>query len=412
MFETNKQRIKRDIEILRTFTTTPGAGVTRLSLSEEDRKAREYLIAEMKKIGLVVEVNFPGNIRARLTGMEPNEQIVMVGSHIDSVYNGGAFDGVTGVIAALEAFRVMKENQVETRSSLELIIFMDEEGSRFGTSLLGSNFLTGKYGIDDIARFVDNDNITLGEANAAFGIDLDKPLDILQPGEVKAMLELHVEQSLVLDKKSIPLGIVEAVAGVRWLVITLKGKANHAGATPMLFRQDALKGAGTIISAIPNIVGDSGSEHTVGTVGKIECSPNAVNVIPGFVKFTIDIRDISREGIETVTWKLKDYIKQVAEDNGLSYKIDVKVDTPPVYLSKKIYNLIKEEAENAGFPYLSMISGAAHDAMVLSELTDVGMIFVPSINGRSHCPEEETNFNDIKLGADLLLLSMLRLANE
>lgn len=234
----------------------------------------------------------------------------------------------------------------------------------------------------------------------------------LQPGEVKAMLELHVEQGAILDNKGISIGIVEGIAGVRWLEVKLKGLANHAGATPMSFRQDALQGAATIISAIPKIVNNWGSSHMVSTVGKIECSPNVTNVIPEIVKFTIDIRDMSKEGIETVTVKLTDLIKRVSKANGLSYEIDIKGGNPPVYLSERIGSLIKEEAKKADLEYISMISGAAHDSMVLSELTEVGMIFVPSIKGRSHCPEEKTNYHDIKLGADLLLRSMLRLASE
>lgn len=412
MLEASEQRIKKDIEILREFTSTPGEGVTRLSLSEEDRKAREYLIAEMNKIGAAVKVEPPGNIRARLMGTEPQNSIVMVGSHIDSVCNGGAFDGVAGVIAALEVFRVIRQNRIQTRHSIELVIFMEEEGARFGTSLLGSNFLMGKFGIDDLDKFIDHNNLSLREASTAFGLDLAAPFKSLQPGEVKAMLELHIEQSVVLDKKKIPLGIVEGIAGVRWLEVKLKGLANHAGATPMSLRQDAMLGAARIIAAIPGIVSNSGSPYTVGTVGKIECSPNVVNVIPEVVEFTVDLRDMSKEGIETVTFKLKEAVKQVANDQGLNYRIDVKADNPPVSLSPKVHNLIEEEAQNAGLRYLNMISGAAHDAMVLSELTDVGMIFVPSINGRSHCPEEETNYSDIKLGTGLLLVSVLRLAEQ
>jgi allantoate deiminase len=336
----------------------------------------------------------------------------MVGSHIDSVVKGGAFDGVAGVIAALEAFRTMQENNIETRHSLELVIFMEEEGSRFGRALMGSSFLCGKFGIDDLDKFRDSNGITLKEANVALGLDVDRPIKRLQPDEVKAMLELHVEQSVVLDNQGIPLGIIEGIAGVRWLEVTLRGVADHAGATPMSFRQDALRGAATVIAAIPSIINSSGSPHTVSTVGKLECNPNVTNVIPGEVKFTIDIRDIDKEGIEKVTSKVKEFVKKVAKDNGLNHEISIKGDNAPVYLSKKVLNVIEEEAQKADFQYLKMISGAAHDSMVLSELTDVGMIFVPSINGRSHCPEEKTNYRDIKLGADLLLYSLLRLAER
>lgn len=410
MLETNKERLRHDIETLSQFSATPGNGVTRYSLTDEDRRAREYLLNELVRLGLEVSVDFPGNIRARLNGTEPEESIVMTGSHLDSVPNGGAFDGIVGVVGALEALRVIKENGIVTKHPIELIVFAEEEGSRFGVTMLGSKYLVGKFSLEEMDKFVDRSGITLRQAATDFGIDINDPVRVIRPGDVKAMIELHIEQSLVLDKKGIPIGIIEGIAGIRWLQVTLRGTANHAGATPMNLRNDALVGAAEVIHEFDKFVKTHGSPTTVGTVGRIECSPNASNVIPGQVTFTVDIRDIDPSYIDLVTSGLKKIVKRVSERNGLSYLVEEKNYSPPVHLSRKIIDVIEDEAKKIGVPFLKMISGAVHDSCLLSDVTDVGMIFVPSIEGRSHCPEERTDFRDIKLGADLLLHSLLRLA--
>ncbi|MTI96530.1 MAG: Zn-dependent hydrolase [Firmicutes bacterium] len=403
-------RIRQDIEALSKFNSTPEQGCTRFSYSREDWQARDYLLRQFEQLNLSVTTDGVGNIRARRNGIKPELPPVLIGSHIDTVHHGGKFDGVLGVVSGLEALRVICAANTSHTHPIELVIFAEEEGSNF-TSLAGSKALVGALDVEDLKRLVNSQGVSMYQAAKDFGLDPDSMhRHVISPGAVKAMLELHIEQSVVLETEGIPVGIVENVAGGRWLGVTLKGVANHAGATPMPYRKDPMAGAAEIISQVGTIVAAQGTDTTVATVGKIECSPNAPNVIPGEVFFTFDVRDINTAGMENVCSALIRTVKTVAESNGLRAEIQVMGETLPVRLSPFVSSELEAAATGLGLQHKRMNSGALHDACIMAGVTDVGMIFVPSVGGRSHAPEEDTRYQDIEAGAKLLLAALLRLA--
>lgn len=406
------KRIEKDFQRITKITATPNMGCTRFSYSKEDKEVREYLINEMKKLGLSIKVDGVGNIRGKYLN-SINKPSVMIGSHIDTVANGGKFDGLTGVLAGLEVIRTIKENEIQLQSPIELIIFAEEEGSNFGITMVGSKALIGKYNVVDLKKIKNDEGISGYTVMKDFGLDVDNLEDeVLKKEEVKAMIELHVEQGAKLDVAGIPIGIVQAIVGMSTYKMTLRGIPNHAGSTPMNLRSDPMVGAAEVILYLERIAREEALEDTVATVGKIYCHPNVSNVIPGEIEIYIDIRDINEKGIEIITEKMLNKAKDIEKKYGLETNLQLLGRSDSVKLSEKIINTIEEAALEKQYKHIKMNSGAVHDAAILTEITDVGMIFLPSINGRSHCPEENTNIHDIKLGCDLLVASVIKLANE
>jgi hydantoinase/carbamoylase family amidase len=346
-----------------------------------------------------------------MEGTSPDKPVVMAGSHIDTVPHGGMFDGLVGTIGALEAIRVISEEGINPTHPVELVIFSEEEGSNFGSTTAGSKAMVGKYGVEDLKKLKNPEGLSMYEAAKNAGYDPDAlPGQTLKKEEVKAMLELHIEQSVVLDSEGIPIGVVEAIAGINAFEIEFTGVANHAGATPMHLRKDALVAAAKVISKVESLARSTASPSTVGTVGRIFCEPNVSNVIPGKVRFTLDARDVDPEGIEELVGNVRKAVEAEAAAGGLEAKMRFVGGSDPIILPEDMVDLIEETAKGMGVKYRRMNSGAVHDACLLAKITKIGMIFVPSINGRSHVPEENTRFEDIQLGCDLLLESILKLA--
>lgn len=411
--ETNIERVKRDLYTISQYNRTPGEGYTRFSYSPEDAKTREYLMKEFINFGLKVTVDAVGNIRARLEGMDSDAPVIMSGSHIDTVLHGGMFDGLVGTIGALEVVRTIIENKIKTKNPIEVVIFSEEEGSNFGSTTVGSKAMIGKYGVEDIKELKTNEGISMYEVVKNFGLEPEKIVDyVLKPEEIKAMIELHIEQSVVLDLENIPIGIVEAIAGIESYEIVLTGVSNHAGATPMHLRHDPMAAAAKVITAIERIAKESNSFSTVGTVGKIICEPNIFNVIPGRVLFTLDARDVNPKGIEELVQGTEKILNEVVQTYGITASMKRISESKVVEIPSEIVHIIEESADELGILYKRMNSGAVHDACILAEITDVGMIFVPSINGCSHVPEEKTGFTNIKIGCDLLLNTILKLTTR
>ncbi len=409
--ESNIERIKNDIDIVTSFNRTPGNGFTRFSYSEEDRKAREYLINEMKKLGLDVRIDGVGNIRGKYNPMNNNHPSVMMGSHIDTVLNGGKFDGLVGVVSALEVIRQVNENQISIQKPLEIIIWAEEEGSNSGITMLGSKAMTGKVKVEDLKEIKSFTGESMYDLMKKFGLDVDAiDSQVFKKGEVEYLIELHVEQGGILDSECLSVGIVKAIAGMRTYKVTLEGVANHAGSTPMYLRKDALVGASHIITYMEEAAKNKGLGTTVATVGKIICEPNVPNIIPGKVVFYVDIRDAEEGGKDILSRELIKKTKEIAKLYNLKYVIELLGESPVVKLSEKVIGNIEKIARERSYPFKVMNSGAVHDSGMFADLTNVGMIFVPSIGGRSHCPEELTRFEDIKLGCDLLLETVIRLA--
>ncbi|MCX7781578.1 MAG: Zn-dependent hydrolase, partial [Negativicutes bacterium] len=290
VWETNVKRIQHDLEMMARHTATPGAGVTRFSFTEQDRLTREYIKSRMRECNLTVYEDAAGAVIGRREGAKGDAPVVMVGSHFDSVKNGGAFDGPAGVVAALEIAGILNENQVKTEYPIEFVALIEEEGGRFGGGLFGSRAMAGRVTQEELTEFKDAQGISMAEAMAAFGFDPAKIGEAARkPEQLRAFLELHIEQGPILETTGIDAGIVETVVGLTQLEITLTGRPDHAGTTPMAMRADALVAAADIIRLVNRLAQEAG-EGTVATVGRLAVSPGAANIVPGNVVFTVDIR--------------------------------------------------------------------------------------------------------------------------
>lgn len=387
-----KERIEDHIVNLSDFTATPGKGTTRLTYSPEDLQTRNYIKEKMKEYGLKVREDGFGNIFGKLEGILKDAPSVMVGSHFDSVPNGGAFDGPAGVVAALEVAALFGKNNVTPKYPLEVVALVEEEGSRFGGGLMGSRGMVGLLSDEDFRSLTDKDGITTEDAMVKIGLDptLEKRRD---PKTMKAFLELHIEQGPILEEKKIPIGVVEAIVGLTQLEVTVEGQAGHAGTTPMDRRADALVTAAKIVGQLPGLADEEG-EGTVVTVGRFNVFPNGANVIPDKVVFSVDIRSGKEANVLNVIEKTKTLITSFNEKD-IKTSVEELLYIQPKALNEGIRSLLKEKSEELQIPYCLINSGAGHDAMVFSDYTDVGMLFIPSKNGLSHCPEEWSDSEDI-----------------
>lgn len=395
----NLERIKAHFDVMRKFTATPNEGMTRLSYSPEDIKTRNYIKAKMEEYGLRVWEDGLGNIFGKLAGTIPDAPSVLVGSHFDSVPNGGIFDGVAGVVAGLEVAALFQEQNIQPAYPLEVIAMVEEEGTRFGSGLMGSRGIHGILDKEDFQKMRDKEGISVAEAMKQAGLDPSQPVH-RHPKTMKAFLELHIEQGPVLEKEKISLGIVDKIVGMCQLEVTVKGKAGHAGTTPMDMRQDALVVAAKIVAQLPDLVKNE-EKGTVITTGQLNVYPNGANVIPEKVVFTIDLRSGDEETMERVLETVEKFI-QAEEKAGINIDIEQKLWVPPKKLNEQIHHLLQKSAEKLGITYMTMPSGAGHDAMIFSDFTDTGLIFIPSKNGISHHPDEWSEFEDIARGIDVL----------
>lgn len=403
----NPKRIEKDIEEINKFNSTPNLGTTRSTFTKEYIGAIRYIIRELEQIGADIQTMKGGNLRARFHGSEKNAPSVMIGSHVDSVFQGGMYDGVMGTVAALEVVRIISENNILHKNPIDFVVFAEEDGSRFSSVLLGSRIWSGKVKDEDLKMITDKDGTSYLDAMKKSGLT---PNDekLMDGTKIKAMIEPHIEQSLVLESKGIPIGIVEVIAGIKQLEVTIEGISNHAGATPMNLRNDALCGAAEIILNAERIASENGT--SVATVGLVETLPGKTNIIPGKVKMTLDIRDKNDVVLNEISDRIIKSIETACNSRKLKYNIKHASYTKPVLLSKKIAKIIEIAAKSQGIETLRMVSGAVHDSSVVAELTDVGMIFVPSKNGRSHCPEEYTDIKYIEIAANILLESVIELS--
>lgn len=403
------KRIQADIETINSFNATPGRGITRPTFSQEYHGAVTYVVKELRKIGAEISFCLAGNVRGRVPGSGKNGPAIMMGSHLDTVAHGGQFDGVVGVVTALEAARIIVEDNIIHRLPVDVVIFAEEEGSRFGRGLLGSSVWTGQMETAKLASIHDDRGVSYPEAMAQAGLKINDHRR-LKPRNIRAMLEVHIEQGAVLEKRGYRIGLVEAIAGIRQLNITIKGTADHAGTTPMEDRSDPLQAAARIIIAVDEIARNTGP-NTVATVGRIACEPAQVNVIPGTVRFSIDIRDSDRTVLKLAVTAINQTVKETCVERGLAFEIVQLSEAEPVTLSESIIDLLEEKACEISVEPFRMISGAGHDTALVAELTEAGMIFVPSRDGLSHCPQEYTRLDDIALGCEILLTTVVQLAS-
>ena len=360
-------------------------GITRLAYSKEYKKADKFVGNLMEKAGLKVYRDSVGNLYGTLTSPETDEHI-MIGSHIDTVPEGGMFDGALGVLGALETVQTLIENDYSNNNNLTVVAFTGEEGTEIGGTL-GSRCFTGEIELNKKElEFFKNKGIN-SEDLMKTKIDKEK---------IKNYLEMHIEQGEVLKNEDISIGVVKGIVGIARYKVTVIGEANHAGTTPMKLRDDALVKASKLITKVNEIVEDIGGD-LVGTVGQIDVEPGAVNVIPGRVEFTIELRDMEKANINQVMIKTKSSL------NKNELMIEDILYEESVYLNEKVQNIIKKSAQKLNYDFKEMISGAGHDANPLSKITSTGMIFVPSHRGISHSPEEWTDWKEIQKGIEVML---------
>ena len=407
--EVNIDRIIRDINLINSFNSTPGNGITRLTFTPEFMKAYNYITDELNKIGAEITICRAGCLRGRLKGKDPLKPPVMFGSHIDTVINGGRFDGIAGVVSALEVLRVFAENKISHSHPLDFVVFPEEEGTRFGIITAASSAWTGRLDLETLYKTKDSNEVSYRKAMELAGI-IPEDESPLKKGAIKSMLELHIEQGAVLDKKGLSVGIVESIAGGKWIDLTVEGDAGHAGATPMPYRRDALQGAIRIIAELENIASTQMGPNTVGTCGFIDVKPGVGNVIPGKVNMIFDIRDSNPKNLKEMTKKINAFSKQICKERKLNFDMNERFYTPPVLISKHMIEVLDKCAEHRGIKTLKLMSGALHDSCNFSSITEIGMIFVPSKNGKSHCPEELTEWEDIKNGSNVLLDAVMELS--
>ena len=387
-------RIARDLEHLKQYTATPGNGCTRLPFTKEARDAVNYLKELMTEAGLEVTEDAAGNVIGTLKGEDPDAPCVMMGSHYDSVVNGGDYDGIAGVICAIEVARILKEEGFVPKRNFVVVGFCDEEGMRFGTGYFGSGAMLGHRDVEYTKKFADTDGVTIYDAMRGYGLDPEKIGEAAwKEGSIGQFLEAHIEQGPVLDAEGTELGLVEGIVGIQRYMVTVHGRADHAGTTPMDMRMDAVDAATKVISKIADWAREK-ADGTVSTVGYINTVPGGMNIVAEKVEFTVDIRSMNNDNINDITNRIRKALdKEVAEYGG-SYEMDNKLTITPVHLSSEMLDFMEADCKERGYTYRRMPSGAGHDSLEIGQSIPTVMIFTPSKEGRSHCPVEFTKYSE------------------
>ena len=406
-----RERLVKDFEVMAQLTA-PGEGINRLAFTDADWAGRQYIIDRMTDAGLSVEIDDFGNVIGYKIGKKPDLPAVMVGSHTDSVPNGGNYDGVVGVLSAIEVIRSMIDDGYEHDHTIAVVSFMCEESGRFGNATLGSKAMRGELTLQDLHHLVDKQGISLYEALKGRNLNPDGIETMAYKRPVKSFTEIHIEQGKVLEHEQKTIGIVTGIAAPERFYVTIRGNADHSGATPMNLRHDALCGASKIILGIEEIASMQEEPPVVGTVGVVEVTPGAMNVIPGAVKLGVDIRSISKVARNSVVTLVKEFIDITAEKRGLSYTIETIAQDQPVEMHPAMIREIEEAVKSVGVEYMTMPSGAGHDAMHWAEVVPTGMIFIPCRDGISHNPAEFAEMDDIVTGADVLDKVLRKLSLE
>lgn len=399
----NSARLNSNLQALAEFGKNPQGGVSRLAYSEADLQGRQYVMGLMRAAKLNVSIDAAGNIIGRRPGSDSNRKPLLFGSHIDSVPEGGNYDGDVGSLGAIEVAQTLAENNLRTRHPLEVIVFQNEEGG-----LIGSAAISGMLKENEL-DLVSRSGKTIREGINFIGGDPTKLASVRrQPNSIAAYLELHIEQGGILEAEKIDIGVVEGIVGINWWDVTIEGFANHAGTTPMNNRQDALLAAAKFIEAV-NRIATSVPGRQVGTVGRIQALPGAPNVIPGKVVLSLELRDLDAVKILTLYQQIRAEADQIAKTNKVTFAFKEINTNIPAPTHPGIRRLIDQSAQELGLTTKLMPSGAGHDAQDMARLGPVGMIFIPSVGGISHSPKEFSRPKDIENGANVLLHTLLKL---
>lgn len=395
-----QREIEEHIHWLGEFGKDDTGGISRFLYSDSWLKAQKALKTLFESEGFTTAFDEVGNLFARLPGSQYTDETILTGSHVDTVRNGGHYDGQLGVIAGYLALKSLKQNYGQPVRNIEVVAMAEEEGSRFPYSLWGSKNIAGVAKPGDVKDAWDHDGISFQDAMRGAGFDFkDDPAKIRK--DLKAFIELHIEQGSVLETEQLPIGIVQHIAGQRRFTITISGEANHAGTTPMHYRKDAVNAAARMIHAI-NDKALSYGDPLVATVGRIEAQPGTSNVVPGKAEFTLDTRHTDKTELAAFTEDVTAILRDIASQLDVGIDIDMWMDEDPVPMDENVVNTIQRQCDQHQLDYKLMHSGAGHDSQILAQMVPTAMLFVPSRAGISHSPEEYTESKDLAEGVKAL----------
>ena len=380
---------------------TPAGGIKRLTLSDEDRRVRDWFRSACEAAGCSVTVDGVGNMFARRAGRDASLPPICMGSHLDTQPTGGKFDGCLGVLAGLEVMRSLQAIGYETNAAVELVNWTNEEGARFTPAMMASAAFAGVFTTDYVLSRRDRDGTTFAEAIDAIGYRGTAPVGA-RP--LSAMFELHIEQGPILEREDKVIGVVTGVQAIRWFELTIRGTAAHAGSTPMPVRRDALVGAARAIEAVSQAALGR-APAGVGTVGILECRPGSTNVIPGEVFMTIDLRHPDDATLEDMEAELRHRLAESLD--GLDFVCERIWLSPAVHFDPRLVDMVREAARSLGLPHRDIVSGPGHDAAYISRVAPTTMIFVPCRGGISHNEAEDTSFEQCAAGSQVLMNAVL-----
>ena len=390
--------LERRLDELYTIGAQPDGGAYRGLYDDAWAAAVERVERWLKNAGLKTRRDAVGNLWGRVDGTDKGKSIV-TGSHIDTVRHGGRLDGALGIVAGLTAVESLLATKGRPRRPLEVVAICEEEGSRFATNFWGSRAIVGEIetAADDMSQAMRERGLDPARIAAAARDDID------------AFVELHIEQGVVLESTNVPIAVVSTIVGTAHLEVAVTGRPDHAGTTPMELRRDALAGAAAMIQAVESIARSLG-KPAVATVGRIRAEPDQINVIPGRVVFTIDLRHSDLGARRALEERIRSLCATTASERKLGIETRVLQERPPVPMHREVRTLLARAAKDSGIDATEMVSGAGHDAQILAARCRVGMLFVPSIGGRSHCPEEATSPRHLELGTRVLARALEMLA--
>lgn len=402
--ESDRSRLDTDIayhiEWLAQFGKDPAGGVTRLLYSEAWLDAQQALTERMGQLGLAAYYDDCGNLFGRLAGREPEQGVILTGSHVDTVNCGGKYDGAYGILAGMLALQYLQQTYGPPRRTIEVVSLCEEEGSRFPLTYWGSGNMTGRYSLEQPPDVADKDGVTLLSAMQAAGFGRNR-YSLPRRTDVSAFIELHIEQGFVLEREERTIGIVEGIVGQRRFTVRVTGAANHAGTTPMKYRSDALAGACQMIGWLERKALFQ-TEPFVSTVGQLQVQPNSSNVIPGQASFTVDVRDSSEDRLTEFCRTMEQSFGEIGDERRLAVQVEEWMNMPPALMSKDMNQELVSICTASGLAFRPMFSGAGHDAHVMSRICPTTMLFVPSRDGISHSPLEFSHTGDLAAGIAVL----------
>lgn len=400
-FDPNIERIKQNIEDLAQIIDKQAPGYTRRPFTKWQQESREWLIHEMKACGMEVHIDAASNLLGQVEGRNPLLPPIMIGSHTDSVVGGGRFDGIIGVIAGIEIVRQLKEKNLHLEHSLLIVDFTAEEASEFGISTIGSRGMVGNLSMTDLERVNDEGKILKEAIHSIGGRPDDIILEALQPGQLSLYLELHIEQGPVLEQYGKELGVVTGIVGIQRFRVRVEGTANHAGTTPMTMRKDALTAASELVLSIEKIARDKYEEQVVGTVGRLFNEPNGANIVPGHVTFDFEIRSLDLKALNEMIKKFGAEVDRVKDERGMAITFEQLSHADAIHMDEEVVKGIEESCQHIGST-VKLPSGAGHDGNQIAKVAPVGMIFIPSKNGKSHCADEWSEYEHVAKGTQAL----------